>query len=234
MTKTTFPWISRHAKRQVIRLGLAVCVGVLAPHALGAIDGKASKYYEDALVRYEKKDLAGAIIQLKNALQVNKEMLPVQVLLGKILLQNGEVAAAEVALTEALRLGVNRAEVVIPLGQAYLAQGKQKLLMEQQQFSLLGLPAAVQLELLLLRCAASTDLGNIPGALKAVDEARALDQKSPSVWLAEVPVRIRARQFREAMDAADRALALAPNAAQAWYQKGSVLHVLANWSCKSV
>ncbi len=68
------------------------------------------------LIRYEKKDLDGAIIQLKNALQIDDSMLPVQMLLGKALLQNGEVAAAEVALLEALRLGVNRAEIVTAAG----------------------------------------------------------------------------------------------------------------------
>jgi hypothetical protein len=40
-------------------------------------DTKAARFYEDALVRYEKKDLPGAIIQLKNALQIDKNMLPV-------------------------------------------------------------------------------------------------------------------------------------------------------------
>lgn len=57
-----------------------------------AADPKASKYFEDALTRYEKKDIPGAIIQLKNALQIDPTMLPMQVLLGKALLQNGEVA----------------------------------------------------------------------------------------------------------------------------------------------
>ena len=129
-----------------LALGLALLLGPLAAHA--AVDPKAAKYYEDALVRYEKKDLDGAIIQLKNALQIDKDMLPVQMLLGKALLQNGDVVAAEVALQEALRLGVNRAEVVIPLGQSYLAQGKHKLIFEQQQFNLLGLPPGVQVQLL--------------------------------------------------------------------------------------
>ena len=59
--------------------------------ATNAADEKASKFYEDALVRFERKDLDGAIIQLKNALQIDKNMLPVQVLLGKALLKNGDV-----------------------------------------------------------------------------------------------------------------------------------------------
>ena len=160
-------------KLRGLTLVLLATLATCFPPLSIAADAKASKYYEDALVRYEKKDLAGAIIQLKNALQIDKNMLPVQMLLGKALLQNGDVVAAEVALSEALRLGVNRAEVVIPLGQTYLAQGKQKLIFEQQQFSLNGLPTGVQMQLLLLRSAASADLGDLRGALKAVEEARA-------------------------------------------------------------
>lgn len=224
MPETNTPWLVRHAKLRVLTLALVTSFGVLAPHESWAAESKASKYYEDALVRYEKKDLAGAIIQLKNALQIDKNMLPVQMLLGKALLQNGDVVAAEVALTEALRLGVNRAEVVIPLGQAYMAQGRHKLIFEQQ-FNLAGLPSGVQLQLLLLRAAASADLGDVRGALKAVDEARAIDPKLAAVWLAEIPIRIRSRQFSEAGAAAERALALTPDSAEAWYQKGSVAHV---------
>lgn len=202
----------------------ALALTTLVSVASWAADPKASKYYEDALIRYEKKDLDGAIIQLKNALQIDKSMLPVQMLLGKAQLQNGEVAAAEVALLEALRLGVNRAEIVIPLGQAYLAQGKHKLLFEQPQMALAGLPSSVQLQLLLLRSTAYADLGNVRDALQAVSDARAIDARSPDVWLAEVPIRIRARQFKEAKLAVDKALTLVPDSAEAWYQKASVAH----------
>ena len=196
--------------------------------AAHAADGKASKFYEDALVRFEKKDVDGAIIQLKNALQIDKNMLPVQVLLGKALLKNGDVIGAEVALGEALRLGVNRAEVVVQLALAYVAQGKQKLLFEQQQFALAGLPPGIQLQLLLVRASASSDLGDIKGALKAVDDARAIDPKSSAAWLAEVPIRVRAGQIREATEAADRGMVLGPNSTDAWYQKGSIMHVVGN------
>lgn len=210
------------------------CRWVLAPLVVAsftggsvavAADAKASKYYEDALVRYEKNELDGAIIQLKNALQIDKNMLPVQMLLGRALLQNGDVVAAEVAFLEAIRLGVNRAEVVIPLGQAYMAQGKHKLIFEQATFNVAGLPDKVQLHLQLLRAAASADLGDVRNALKAVEEARAIDRRNPAVWLAEVPIRIRARQFKEASVAVESALVLAPESAEAWYQKGSVAHV---------
>ncbi|APW38783.1 hypothetical protein RD110_17525 [Rhodoferax koreense] len=197
-----------------------------AVHA--ATDSKASRFYEDALTRYEKKDVPGAIIQLKNALQIDKTLLPVQVLLGKALLANGEAAAAEVALNEAVRLGVNRAEIVVPLGQAYVAQGKHKLLLEQPQFNVSGLPADVQVKLLLLRASASAELGDVRGALKNIDEARVMDGRLPEVWLAEVPVRIRAMQYAEANAAIERATALAPDSAEVRYQRGALLHVQGN------
>ncbi len=223
ITKTTqtLPSTNNHRLR-ALALGLAV---LLVPMTVLAVNPKAAKYYEDALVRYEKKDLDGAVVQLKNALQIDKDMLPVQLLLGKVLLENGDVVAAEVALMEALRLGVNRAEVVVPLAKSYFAQGKHKLIFEQPQFNLVGLPTLVQLQMLLLRSAVSADLGDLRGALQALDDARALDPKSPSVWIAEVPIRIRARQIREATDAANRALSLAPNNAEAWYQRGTIYHL---------
>jgi len=210
------------------RVAVLVLLAFQGLSAYAVNDSKASRFYEDALTRYERKDMPGAIIQLKNALQIDKSMLPVQVLLGKALLANGEAASAEVALSEALRLGVNRAEVVVPLAHAYVAQGKHKLLLEQSQFAVAGLPVNVQVSLLLMRASASADLGDPRAALKSIEEARVIDGRLPEVWLAEVPVRIRTRQFAEAQVAIDRAAVLAPQSAEVRYQKGSLLHVQGN------
>lgn len=189
---------------------------------------KAARFYEDALQRYERKDVAGAIIQLKNALQIDKTMLPGQVLLGRALLADGQAAAAEVAFKEALRLGVDRAEVAIPFAQSLSAQGKQAFMFEEQRLLPAGLPKATQMGLLLVRAAAYSDLGDSRSALRSVEEARAIRADSADTWLAEVPIRIRSRQFSEAMAASDRALKLAPKSAEAHYQKGSIQHVLGN------
>ncbi len=194
--------------------------------AFGASDDKASRYYEDSLGRYERNDIKGAIIQLKNALQIDKSLLPVQVLLGKALLANGEVVAAEVAFNEALRMGVNRAEIVVPLAQAHVAQGKQQSFVQDPQFSPNGLPPGVQVRLLLLRSTAYSDLGDPRNALKAIDDARAGDASGADVWIAEVPVRIRTQEYREAGVAAAKAFAIAPTSAEVWYQKGALAHVM--------
>ena len=189
-----------------------------------AVDPKASKFYEDALQRYNKGDVKGAVIQLKNALQIDKALLPVHVLLGKSLLASSELAAAEAAFDEALRLGVDRAEVVLPLAQAVSGQGRPQDILNQHRFRLEGLPNATRVELLLARAAAASDIGDHKLALEQLAMARASGADGAQTWLAEVPIRIRSGRFDEALNAANKAVALAPQSAQALYALGSVHH----------
>ncbi len=223
MKTRTRPTAALRATLLALTLVLAGTVSAQA-----ANDPKAARLYEDALTRFEKQDIGGAIVQLKNALQIDRKLLPVHVLLGRALLANSDVVGAEVAFTEALRLGVNRAEVVVPLAQALLGQGKRQQLFDDPRFATTGLLPGVRVPLLLLLAGAHADLGNPLEALKAIDEARSIDAASADSFLAEVPIRVRARQFTEAAAAADRALGLAPNLAEAHYLRGSVAHAQSN------
>jgi cellulose synthase operon protein C len=207
----------------------AVLAGTaLAPLPAGAQNtaARASQFYEDALQRFDKKDYAGAVVQLKNVLKLDAKNLSAQVLLGRALLEDGQVNAAEVAFGEAIRLGVNRAEVVVPMANAAMRQGKPDMVLNDTRFATEGLPRPVQSELLLLRAAAAGDTGDLRAALKAIEDARALNPESPDSFLGEVPLRIRGRQLREALAAADKAVALAPTNARAHYSRGEVLHVM--------
>ncbi len=56
-------------------------------------------------------------------------------LLGKALIANDQFVAAEVALAEALRLGVSRAEIVVPLARSLVGQAKQGELLRDPRFA---------------------------------------------------------------------------------------------------
>ncbi len=217
-----------HLQRYLLVPLLGCAISVAGMPLFGQTNAKASGYYEDALVRYEKKDMPGAIIQLKNALQIDPKMLPVQLLLGKALIRHGDVTAAEVALSEALRLGVNRAEVVVLLGQSYMAQGKHQLILGQDVFKPAGLPPGVQYQLYLLRATVQGELGDANSAIQSIEQARAIDSSNVESWLTEIPIRIRARQFGEATAASGKAMSIAPELAEVWYQKGSIAQVRGN------
>jgi putative PEP-CTERM system TPR-repeat lipoprotein len=196
--------------------------------ALGAAaqGGQGSQFYEDALKRFEKEDYAGTIVQLKNALKADGKNLSALVLLGKALQKNGEVNAAEVAFSDALRLGVSRAEVVTPLARAVIAQGKSDQVLSDPRFETADLAPAARYELLLVRAAAATDVADPKAALRIETEARSIKPEDPGSYLAEVPVRIRSRELKEALTAADRAVALAPGDAETHYARGESLHVV--------
>lgn len=106
-------------------LSAAALAAALAAAPLVAARAQSpAQLYENALARFEKNDVAGAVIQLKNALQQDPRLLAAHVLLGRALLAEGDAVGAEGALSRAVGLGVNRSEVALPFAQALFAQGK--------------------------------------------------------------------------------------------------------------
>jgi cellulose synthase operon protein C len=199
-------------------LTAGIAAALLSPVA--AADSKASRYYEDALTRYERKDFPGAVIQLKNAIQADQKMLAAHVLLGKALLGAGDPVGAEVEFDEALKQGVSRAEVITLLGQSYLLQGKYETLLERVTPG--GLPLAQQVDVLVLRANAQAEKENISVALKTLDEARVLDPRSVSVRLAQATLNLRKGDLALANKLVEEALSLAPNDVAAWSMRGSL------------
>lgn len=183
---------------------------------------KAARFYEDALGRYEKNDMPGAVIQLKNALKEDQKMLAAHLLLGKALFRNGDLKGAEAAFEEALKQGVNRGEVALPLGHVYLALGQPELVIDR--ITATGLPPALRVEVLTMRGTAYVESSNTRLAAESFKEARALDPKSASPLIAEIPMLIAAGQLDRAKENANKAVELAPNSADAWNMKASVLH----------
>ncbi len=210
---------SRHSR--FLPLGLA-CAGLILVGSAHATPDKAARYYENALDRFEKNDVSGAVIQLKNVLQEDPRMLAAHLLLGKALLRSGDLKGAEAAFEEALRKGVNRAEVALPLGQVYMALGRPETVIERITVS--DLPAALQVDVLTLRGNAYFESGNNRLAAQSFEEARALNGKSAAPLIAEIPMLLATGQSALAAERAEKAVELAPQNASAWNMKASVLH----------
>ncbi|MFN7726109.1 MAG: XrtA/PEP-CTERM system TPR-repeat protein PrsT [Rubrivivax sp.] len=194
------------------------------PHAATATPQKSAKYYEDALNLVEKNDLAGASVQLKNALKEDNKNLAAQLLLGRLMLSAGELKGAEATLEGLLKQGVSKSEVVTMLGQVYLQLGDVRKLLETVTPA--GLTPLLQSEVMTLRGSAMAMSGNFTGAAQAFTEARNLDPKSALPYIAEAPALLRAGERARAKAVAIKATELAPNNPSAWSQLGSVLLAL--------
>lgn len=213
--------------RAVRRFRIAFAAATFFPVVLWAADPQAARFYEDALKRFEARDTAGAIIQLKNAIQKDRTMLAAQVLLGKALLAEGDAIAAEVAFEEALRQGVDRSEVILGLGQAMLIQGKFDAIIARIEPA--GLSADLRLEVLLMRAKAMAEKGSLLQAERELQSAVALAPRSARVRAAQGALALRQQRPADAERLAAEALALDANEPAVWELKASIQHVKADY-----
>jgi cellulose synthase operon protein C len=207
----------------LFKTGAALALSAAFAGGAWANNPKASRYYEDALKRFEAKDTPGAVIQLKNAIQQDRTMLAAQVLLGKALLAEGDPIGAEVSFDEALNQGVDRSEVVLFLGQAYIMQGKFDALIAR--LSPTGLSGPLRRDVLLLRAKAYIEKGGLTQAEGVLEEAKAIDPRSATVRAAQGGLMLRLGRLADASRYADEALLLGPDDAAAIELKASILHL---------
>ena len=214
--------MTRLPSRLFLTLLLGACL-----QAQGAGDA-ASKFYDDAQQRLEKKDIEGALIQLRNSLQADPRMLSAHLLLARTLLKKGDLPAAEAAFDEALKQGVARSEVMVDLGQLYIAMGDYRKLLDRVQAS--GVPAASQVEIHIQRGTAHATLGQKDAASKAFADARALAPRSALPLLAEATMLARQGALDKARSQIGKALELEPDNSAAWYAQGTVQQKLKDFA----
>jgi tetratricopeptide (TPR) repeat protein len=160
-------------------------------------------------------------VQAQNALQKEPGLLAAQVLLGQALLKDGQAAAAEAQFEKALQKGARLEDVALPYGQALMMFGNSEKLL--QRIPADGLPPTLRAEVLAMRATAHADLGDMPAAFRAVQQARAADIRSLSPLRAEIDLSLRQRDSARARQALAAALAIAPGDAQLLHLQGAML-----------
>lgn len=203
------------------KLLLAGVLFVPLAYADSAVE--ASRYYEDALKRYERHDDAGAIIQLKNALKADSRMLPALVLMGQAHLRAGNPAAAERVLADAERLGAARGQIATLQAQAYLAQGKTRLMLEK--FGADGLPSDARLDMLLMRGQAQLNLSQLDAAMTSARQAAQITGGSARALALQARIHLNAGRPQDAQAVVQEALRVAPRDVDAINMQASILHL---------
>jgi len=184
--------------------------------ALAGCGKRSNDKLEQARLLLSRNDRAAALIHIKSEIQANPKSGDARLLLGQVLLDGGDLAAAEIELRRALELKMPEPVVVPLLARTLMATGQLpklvkdygevsfrdaeataqlKAIVAEAQAVMGDLPAArataelavkaapalVQAQLLKVRITAAG--GDIPGALKLVDELLASHAKSPEAWV---------------------------------------------------
>ena len=179
-----------------------------------------TSFYEDALKWFHANDYRAAEIQLKNALQKNPRYLPARILLGRTLnkLRLGE--EAEYQLKLARGAGANDSQILAPLGEAYLAQGKSETLL--RDFPAGRRLPAVEAEVRVLRGRAMLELNQIRESEEEFLSALSIKPDFVKGLIGLASHRLSLGRMEDADKLLDRAMAQEPANESTWHMKGKI------------
>ncbi|KQW46537.1 MULTISPECIES: XrtA/PEP-CTERM system TPR-repeat protein PrsT [unclassified Roseateles] len=172
--------------------------------------------------RIEEKDAGGAVIELKNLLQQNPENAKGRHLLGKALLEAGDLAGAEIELRRAWELGAPRDELAPLLAQTLLYSGQSRKLISEFADQSLAEPAAMS-TLQQHLAVAFLAQGNITEAKAAAVRALQLAPESEDAVVVSARTKLAGGFADEALAALDELLLKNPKAVKALQLKAEVL-----------
>ena len=179
-----------------------------------------NEFYEDALSRMAEPDLQGAVIQLKNALQLDPEFLSAWIKLADAYLATGFGAAAEIAIKKAQMLGAHPKLTLPRLAKAWLFQAKIDEILSLKIPN--NLPPREHAEVLVAQGNALLENNRYQDAESKYSQAKQLDMENPGHYLGRAMVRLRTGAPQSGLQFTDEAIALDQNYAESWYVRGEL------------
>jgi cellulose synthase operon protein C len=211
-------WLPCRFRRALRRtLATAVALGVVA--CGGDSPDKLISSARDYLAR---QDEAAAVIQLRNALQKNAQNGEARLLLGQVLLRQGDPLAAEKELRRALEFGQSKAMVAPSLARAMLELGQTEALVREFGESHAE-PAAAEAELRTALGEARLRLGRSAQARVDFEAALALQPNHALARLGMAMLALGDGQPEQALALVDQALIDDPRQARAHGMRSDLL-----------
>ncbi len=203
-----------------LALVVAVCVAVSGMSACG-VGGGESSGLDAARSALEKRDYKAAVVGLKEVLQAQPDSPQARLLLGKVLVEAGDLPGGEVELKKARVLGVDQHEWAVPLSKALLQQSKFQLVVDE--FSALQLtdPAA-QAGLRLNVAAARYMLGQADEAAKLIESNLAADSGHVDTLLLKARILARPGTLDESVQIVDGVVGRQPKNIEALRLQGEL------------
>ena len=169
----------------------------------------------------EKNEQNTAIIQLKNALQKNSKNAEARFLLGKVLLDSGDVFGASIELQKSLDEGFNSDVVTPVLAEALYFQGLNEKVVSTYGQLTLNTPAA-NAALRTVVASANLSLGKLREGQDALNSALKIDSNYIPAQLLQVRMFASGNKLPLATELLSKVLASTPQNSDAWVTKGDL------------
>ncbi|MBS0446953.1 MAG: PEP-CTERM system TPR-repeat protein PrsT [Proteobacteria bacterium] len=169
-----------------------------------------------------KKDDKAAIIQLKNALQKKPDSAEARFLLGRALLDTGDVAGASVELKRAVDLKYSPVQTVPLLARALLQARQYRAVTDQFSATTLG-DRRADADLQSSVAGAYAALGNADKSQAALQTALGLVPDLPQALILQARAQAERREYDPALATIEKVIAAVPTNPEAWEFKGELL-----------
>jgi cellulose synthase operon protein C len=188
----------------------------------GCFEQTAPQLVEAGKAKMDKREYKAAAIEFKNALQRDTSLVEARFLLGKALLESGDVPGAWVELNKAREVGYDNDELVPVMAGALILKGDtDKFLAEYADVELRSKPRQAELKAAL--ATAYGIKGKFVQARAAADAALEADPGNIVAQLAVAQLLLIAGDAQGAMAQTERALNAHPESARPWVTKAEIL-----------
>jgi putative PEP-CTERM system TPR-repeat lipoprotein len=202
---------------------LAITIAIfLSGFLSGCFENSAESFLVAAKKELENKNNVAAVVQLKNALQKNPQMAEARYILGKVLLDLGDLNGAEIELKKASDLGYSDNEIAPLQAKVLLQQAEfDQVLRRFADVNLSDLKARAELQSLLASAYAAK--GDYKAANAAVKVALDSDPSNVFAQLTSIRLIGSTEGFDAAISAVNKAIEKWPKSAAAWQLKGELI-----------
>ncbi len=190
--------------------------------ALAGCGKRSNDKLEQARVLLARNDRAAALVHIKAEIQTNPKSGEARLLLGQVLLDGGDLPAAEIELRRALELKMPEPVVVPLLARTLMAAGQlPKLVKDYGEVSFSDAEATARLKAIVAEAQAM--MGDLPAAQVSADLAVKAAPALAPAQLLKARVTAAGGDLPGALKLVDALLASNANSAEAWVLKGDLL-----------
>lgn len=213
----------------IVGLAIATSPFTFAQGASAKVDQDAASQqglYDQALDEYANGNVNVAIIHVKNMLKEKPDHLPARLLFGNILLEYGELEAAQEQFQRAINLRVDPTLVLLPLANSLILQSKYKLLLDQVKTG--NYRDDFNGQILSLRAKAYLGLQQIDDAHRTLLNANQLAPENIDVLLGLSSVALKRDDQVASTTWLAQAKVIAPENSMVWFYEGESFRRLRN------
>ena len=196
--------------------------GILVSILLAACGEKPDAMLISAKNYLANNDQKAAVIQLKNALQINPDLSEARFLLGTALLDSGDAVGAELELRKALALKYPQDQLAPLLARAMLAQGQAKKVTDEfasTELSLNSAKASLQMSL----ATAYSMQGKAEASQAALKAALLAEPGYAPALIALARQKASKGEFDVALAMTEEVITKYPKSHEGWKLKGDIL-----------